>query len=123
MSKRRRELEFDEVQLGNLADYSASGRSLIEVLAEDFYMQGQALLEQIRRAAENDEIEYMRDFAHALKSLAATLGLIALAKACGELEENSFSQPDIQVQLKRLEKYFDNACAWLKARQRATQAS
>lgn len=117
------DLEFDNVQLEKLSDYSAGQRPLIEVLAEDFYTQGWDLIEHIRRALQSGETENMRDFAHALKSPSATLGLKALAKACAELEEKTFTEPEQQSKLQEIEKYFNNGCAWLKSRQRACKAS
>ncbi len=60
-----------------------------EMVAEliDSYLEDAALKPQeIRRAIDRDDAEYLRDSAHALKSLSATIGAVSLAEVCTRLE-------------------------------------
>jgi HPt (histidine-containing phosphotransfer) domain-containing protein len=115
--------EFDEAQLEKLAEHSAGGRSLLEILIEDFITRGRDLIIQIKTCGLAGETENMRDFAHSLRSPALTLGLNALAKLCHDLEERSFSKTELAMKFADLERGFSNACAWLRSRPRSRQAS
>jgi HPt (histidine-containing phosphotransfer) domain-containing protein len=115
--------DFDEAQLEKLAEHSADGRSLLEILIEDFVTHGRHLILQIKTFGLTGEIENMRDFAHSLRSPAVTLGLNALAKLCHELEERSFSETELSKKFAGLEKSFNEACVWLRSRPRSRQAS
>lgn len=113
--------EFSEAQLDKLSGYESDGKSLLEVLSEDFFTNGKALVENLSHAIENGDSEKRKSCAHALRSPSLTLGLMGLAKFCAELEDAEGTVPVIKIE--KLNEFYGRACQWLGQQARSSKAS
>jgi CheY-like chemotaxis protein len=95
---------LDHTVLDQLREDLGGTANVRQVITE-FLEQSQPLLSALRQASARGDAEGMREAAHRLKGTGATLGAVALAQECGELERLSRSgTPDeVSAQLPVIE--------------------
>jgi CheY-like chemotaxis protein len=81
---------LDHTVLDQLREDLGGTANVRQVITE-FLEQSQPLLSALREASARGDAEGMREAAHRLKGTGATLGAVALAQECGELERLSRS--------------------------------
>jgi HPt (histidine-containing phosphotransfer) domain-containing protein len=77
------------------------GGAAVRQVITGFLEQSRPLLSALREASARGDAEGVREAAHRLKGTGATLGAVALAQECGELERLSRSRDlhEVSVQL------------------------
>lgn len=107
--------EFSSAKLVALAAHPAEdGRTLLDVLVDDFLSTAPALLAELEFQAEKRNIEGVTEHAEALRSPALTLGLMKVASICADVGAANAFTPDVAAQVRNLRAAFDRAVAWLK---------
>ncbi|WP_374029058.1 ATP-binding protein [Bdellovibrio bacteriovorus] len=94
---------LDVTALEQLQDLMVNEQSLIDVLIEDFEQSAPMLLDSMRLGVEQENLQTLREAAHALKSSSATLGLRALSRLCADVETGS-SLSESAERLQEIEK-------------------
>ena len=69
-----------------LDQYRGRKNNLLERLIDAYLTQAPGLLQQLRKAAEQNDLKGMRAYSHALKSCGYNLGAIRVSKICQEIE-------------------------------------
>jgi CheY-like chemotaxis protein len=83
-----REPSIDKARLAYLRKLEApDGSRLLTVLIDTFVSHGADRLTALRRAAETEDHDQLREVAHELKGASANIGARRLARLCGELEK------------------------------------
>ncbi|MBK9322934.1 MAG: response regulator [Bdellovibrionaceae bacterium] len=97
----------DSAALEKLKNYVVNNKSLTQALIEDFAATAPEQVASIREALAKKDLEKVAEFAHALKSTSATLGVQGLSELCKKMEnlddvEKGFSLLDqVDDQLKK----------------------
>ncbi len=108
--------EFDSARLVALAAHPAGeGRTLLDVLVEDFLASAPGLIAELEFQSEKRHIAGVAEAAEALRSPAMTLGLLKLARVCADLGAANAYTPDVAAQVRGVQSAFDRAAAWLKS--------
>lgn len=80
---------LDEAVLDNLLETVGGDRTFLAELVEAYLGDSPGLLEAMRAGLRDDDRTALRRAAHTLKSTSASLGAIAFAAACREVETNA----------------------------------
>ncbi len=107
--------EFNSARLQGLASHpSGDGRTLLDVLVEDFLASAPTQISEMEFQAERRNYKGIAEAAEALRSPAMNLGLVKLASICADLEAANAFTPDVAKQVATVQTAFDRAVAWLK---------
>lgn len=108
--------EFNSARLVALAAQPAGeGRTLLDVLVEDFLASAPGHIAELDFQSERRDIKRIAEMAEVLRSPAMTLGLVKLASICADLETANAFTPDVAHQVRAVQAAFDRAVAWLKS--------
>lgn len=108
--------EFNSARLVALAAQPAGdGRTLLDVLVEDFLASAPGYLAELDFQSERRDIRKVAEMAAIIRSPAMTLGLVKLASICADLETANAYTPDVALQVRAVQAAFDRAVAWLKS--------
>ena len=100
---------FDGERLFKLHEYESGGRALSDVLIEDFLKTAPEILAKMQASLKAGDRDTVQSLAHALKSSSLTLGLEAVGKLCGDLEE----LPTSQELVRELDRALTQGASWL----------
>ncbi|UOF01306.1 PAS domain-containing sensor histidine kinase [Bdellovibrio reynosensis] len=106
-------LLLDTAMLGKLEKLMVNDQSLIEALIEDLESSAPQLIEAMREAFNEINLQGISEAAHALKSASATLGAKKLSELCAKVESiNDISGVDVLIT--EIEKQFTASLQELK---------
>ncbi|HXX60986.1 MAG TPA: Hpt domain-containing protein [Candidatus Sulfotelmatobacter sp.] len=80
---------LDEAILGNLLETVGGDRTFLAELVEAYLADSPALVQAMRTGLATDDRTVLRRAAHTLKSTSASMGAIAFAAMCREVETNA----------------------------------
>lgn len=110
------EVVLDDSVLSTLIELGGEDDpGLVRDLIELFRADADARVEAIRVACEQDDAETMARAAHALKSSSASLGALAFAEACRDLERAVTSAAGIDEAARRVIRMFPEVMSALDA--------
>ncbi len=85
---------LDADALARLRDLDPSGKTrLVERVLKAFETSSTRLAQQFREARERGDAQGIRHVVHTLKSSSASIGALALARICAEIETSLRTQP------------------------------
>ena len=99
-----------------LDGYQMEGKSLISVLAADYFKSAPDLMEKIEIAIDSQDMKQLQYFSHTLKSASVTLGLTEVSFYCEKLEKIKQLPPQNKEILNRIREAYTKSVPLLKSR-------
>lgn len=96
---------LDEEALKKLEPLSQNGQDLVLDLIQDFFAVAESFIAEMKLAYHNQNLSELQEKAHAMKSAAATLGAVPLAKLCQDVEDykdlKTFTEKSVMNELEK----------------------
>jgi HPt (histidine-containing phosphotransfer) domain-containing protein len=111
---------LDEAILGNLLETVGGDRTFLAELVEAYLADSPGLVQAMRTGLAADDRTALRRAAHTLKSTSASMGAIAFAATCREVETNALEAepPWLEAHIEAVALAYEPVAAALRERVR-----